>query len=355
MLQTLGLGLGALALPGLFGSRPAQAQSSDLTMRTIPRTGEKIPAVGLGTHMAFDIRPGQPREHLREVLRAFYDGGGRLVDVSPLYGMAEVNIGDFATALGITDKLFVAGKIWATGEWLGDDSQALRQLQRSQERLWRDRFDLLQCHSLVNAPVIMKLLHNLKQEGRVRYTGVTHHLPAQFPGLTSWVKKGNVDFVQLRYNIATRAAEEQLLPAALDTGTAVLVNMPFEKARLFQIVTGRPLPDFAADIGVTSWALSKVDHVASGGNLRDPGDHQSEAPGRQHRGTPRSIARRAATQAHARVLGDGTGFHGSDENTGVSGKILRRRGEAARLTLVQTQGGVLRVAREPPVYTRSGC
>ena len=254
VLQTLGLGLGALALPGLFGSRPAQAQSSDLTMRTIPRTGEKIPAVGLGTHMAFDIRPGQPREHLREVLRAFYDGGGRLVDVSPLYGMAEVNIGDFATALGITDKLFVAGKIWATGEWLGDDSQALRQLQRSQERLWRDRFDLLQCHSLVNAPVIMKLLHNLKQEGRVRYTGVTHHLPAQFPGLTSWVKKGNVDFVQLRYNIATRAAEEQLLPAALDTGTAVLVNMPFEKARLFQIVKGRPLPDFAADIGVTSWA-----------------------------------------------------------------------------------------------------
>ena len=251
VLQTLGLGLGALALPGLFGSRPAQAQSSDLTMRTIPRTGEKIPAVGLGTHMAFDIRPGQPREHLREVLRAFYDGGGRLVDVSPLYGMAEVNIGDFATALGITDKLFVAGKIWATGEWLGDDSQALRQLQRSQERLWRDRFDLLQCHSLVNAPVIMKLLHNLKQEGRVR---VTHHLPAQFPGLTSWVKKGNVDFVQLRYNIATRAAEEQLLPAALDTGTAVLVNMPFEKARLFQIVKGRPLPDFAADIGVTSWA-----------------------------------------------------------------------------------------------------
>ena len=112
----------------------------------------------------------------------------------------------------------------------------------------------MQCHSLVNAPVVMKLLAQWKEEGRVRYVGVTHHVPAEFHALAPWVEKGKVDFVQLRYNIATRVAEERLLPAARDTGTAVLVNMPFEKARLFQIVKGRTLPDFAAEIGVESWA-----------------------------------------------------------------------------------------------------
>jgi diketogulonate reductase-like aldo/keto reductase len=263
VLKVMGLGVGALAVPGLIPVTAARAQPADLILRAIPRTGEQVPAIGLGTHMAFDVKPGKPRDHLREVLRIFYEGGGRVVDVSPLYGMAEVNVGDFATALGITDELFMAGKIWATGEWLGDDSQALRQLQRSMERLWRDRFDLMQCHSLVNAPVIMNLLADWKAEGHIRYLGVTHHLPAEFHALAPWVEQGKVDFVQLRYNIATRAAEQRLLPAAQDTGTAVLVNMPFEKARLFQIVKGQALPDFSKEIGVQSWAQFYLKWVIS--------------------------------------------------------------------------------------------
>lgn len=254
LVKAMGLGLGALAVPGLIPGMTALAQPGDVILRAIPRSGEQVPAIGLGTHMAFDVKPGKPRDHLREVLKTFYGGGGRVVDVSPLYGMAEVSVGDFATALGITNDLFIAGKIWATGEWLGDDSQALRQLHRSMERLWRNRFDLMQCHSLVNAPVIMNLLADWKAEGRVRYIGVTHHLPAEYHALVPWVEQGKVDFVQLRYNIATRAAEERLLPAARETGTAVLVNMPFEKARLFQVVKGQPLPDFAEEIGAQSWA-----------------------------------------------------------------------------------------------------
>ncbi len=253
-LKAVGLGVGALSVPSLFHSAPASAKPESTLLRAIPRTGEEIPPIGLGTHMAFDTKPGKPRDHLREVLKVFYEGGGRVVDVSPLYGMAEVSIGDFATALGITQELFIADKIWATGEWLGDDSHALRQLRQSMERLWRDQFDLMQCHSLVNAPVIVNLLQEWKEEGRVRYIGVTHHIPQQFGGLTSWVEKGVVDFVQLRYNLATRVAEERLLPAALDQGTAVLVNMPFEKARLFTIVKDVPLPDFAKEIGCESWA-----------------------------------------------------------------------------------------------------
>jgi len=247
------LGAGALAGSGLLQLPVASAKSAPI-LKTVPRTGEKVPAVGLGTHLTFDVKPGKPRDNVREVLKTFYDAGGRVVDTSPLYGMAEVSIGDFATSLGITDKLFIANKIWATGEWLGDDSHALRQFRQSTERLWREQIDVMQCHSLVNDAVIIKLLKAWKQEGRIRYVGATHHEPGYFNALAQWMDKGDLDFVQVRYNIRTRQAEERILPAALDKGVAVMVNMPFEKARLFEIVKNQPLPDFAREIGVKSWA-----------------------------------------------------------------------------------------------------
>ena len=253
-LRALGLGAATISAPGWLRPGSAQAKTGDIAMRTIPGTQEQVPAIGLGTHMTFDIKPGKPREHLKEVLKIFYEGGGRVVDTSPLYGMAEVSIGDFATALGITKDLFLANKTWVTGEWLGDDSHAQRQLQRSMERLWRDQIDLLQCHSLVNANVVLKILSNWKQEGRIRYLGASHHLPAYYGPLGSLVEKGALDFVQLRYNLATRVAEERILPAAMDKGVGVVVNMPFEKARLFKIVKGMPLPDFAKEIECNSWA-----------------------------------------------------------------------------------------------------
>lgn len=247
-------GVGALAGSGLLRPPGAAAKPKPVILKTIPRTGEKVPAVGLGTHMTFDVKPGKPRDHLKEVLRIFYEAGGRVVDTSPLYGMAELSIGDFATALGIGDQLFIANKIWATGEWLGDDSHALRQFRQSGERLWREQFDVMQCHSLVNDAVVIPLLKAWKADGRIRYVGATHHEPGYFNALAGWVDKGDLDFVQVRYNIRSRQAEERLLPTALDKGAAVMVNMPFEKARLFQIVKDRPLPGFAREIGVNSWA-----------------------------------------------------------------------------------------------------
>lgn len=254
VLKTAAFGTAALAAPMLFNTPPAAAKTSAIALRTIPGTQEQVPAIGLGTHLTFDIKPGKPREHLGEVLKIFYEGGGRVVDTSPLYGMAEVSIGDYATALGITKELFIANKTWVTGEWLGDESHAERQMQRSMERLWRDQIDLMQCHSLVNVNVVIKILKRWKQEGRIRYLGASHHLPSYFGPLGQWIEKGELDFVQLRYNIATRAAEEKLLPAAMDKGVAVVVNMPFEKARLFTVVKGRPLPDFAKEIGCETWA-----------------------------------------------------------------------------------------------------
>lgn len=239
-------------------SDPTIAQSppptETLITKEIPRTKERVPAIGLGTFMTFDVQTDQPRDNLREVMRRFRAAGGRLIDVSPLYGLSEVNVGEFARELGMTKDLFITNKVWATGEFLGDRSHAQRQFEQSLQRLSRDRLDTMQVHSLVNVDVMLPLLRQWKQEGRIRYVGVTHHEPVYFAALERWVERGNLDFVQVRYSIAQRQAEERLLPAAAERGTAVLVNMPFEKARLFELVKAQPLPDFAREIGCENWA-----------------------------------------------------------------------------------------------------
>ncbi|MUG96019.1 aldo/keto reductase [Scytonema sp. UIC 10036] len=244
-------------------AKPNSNQSSPIIMKAIPRTKEMIPTIGMGTFMTFDILPGQPRNHLQEVMRRFKDGGGRVIDTSPLYGMSEISVGDYATTLGITDNLFITNKIWATGEYLSDNSQALRQIEQSMQRLWRNRIDVMQVHSLVNVDVILPILRSWKQEGRIRYIGISHHELPYFEALAGWIEKGDLDFVQVHYSIHTRLAEERILPAASDRGTAVLVNMPFEKARLFDLVKGQQLPDFAREIGCENWAQFFLKFVIS--------------------------------------------------------------------------------------------
>lgn len=254
-MKALGLGIAATAVTSsiLFGEG-ASAQTPGLITKKIPRTGEVVPAIGLGSFLTFDVLPGQPRDHIREVIRRFWEVGGRVIDTSPLYGTGEISIGDFAAALGINQNLFIANKIWSTGEFLADDSHARRSLEQSLQRLWRDQFDVMQVHSLVNVDVIVPLLRAWKKEGRIRYIGVTHHEPVYFGALAQWVEQGDLDFVQVHYSIHTRMAEDRILRAAADRGTAVLVNMPLEKARLHKIVAGRPLPDFARELGIETWA-----------------------------------------------------------------------------------------------------
>jgi diketogulonate reductase-like aldo/keto reductase len=259
LIKAFGFGAAAILMPTMgFISGAASAQitgsPADLITRQIPRTNETVPAIGLGTFMTFDIVPGKKRSNVQEVVRRFWRAGGRVFDTSPLYGMAEVNLGDFATSLGINDQMFVTNKVWSTGEYLADDSHAERSLKLSMERLWRNRIDVMQCHSLVNVDVIVPLMHAWKKEGRIRYVGVTHHEPAYFGILANWVERGNLDFVQVRYSIHTRMAEERLLPAAADRGVAVLVNMPLEKARLHKIAERRPLPTFATELGIETWS-----------------------------------------------------------------------------------------------------
>lgn len=268
--SALGIGLAASVASPAF-VRPARAQAlaqaqgptqeqgpalpaGSPILKTLPRSGEQVPAIGLGTFMTFDLLPGAARAHLQEVMRRACEGGARVFDTSPLYGASEVNVGAFKAALGLDQGMFIANKIWSTGEFLGDDSHARRSLEQSQLRLWREKIDALQCHSLVNVDVIVPLLRAWKKEGRIRHIGATHHEPAYFPLLADWVEKGDLDLVQVRYSILERRAEARVLPAAQAKGTAVLVNMPLEKGRLMRFVEGQPLPDFAGDFGARSWA-----------------------------------------------------------------------------------------------------
>lgn len=274
-LRLMGLGAASAVVPSILNgcaTEPAQGQasspvlnqSSELLTKEIPRTQERVPAIGMGTFLTFDVLENQPRDNIQQVMRRFWESGGRMIDVSPLYGMSEVNVGEFASALELTSDLFIANKIWATGDYLGDRSHAQQQFEQSLQRLSRNRLDLLQVHSLVNVEMIVPLLREWKQEGRVRYIGVTHHdLPLYAAPMERWIRNGDLDFVQDHYSIFERGVEDRILPAAAEQGTAVLVNMPFEKARLFEVVQGQPLPGFASEIGCENWAQFFLKYVIS--------------------------------------------------------------------------------------------
>jgi diketogulonate reductase-like aldo/keto reductase len=257
LLRAAGAGFGVAAAASMLPGGMALAQSRgarEPIMRAIPKTGERIPVLGLGTFETFDVSPGEPRAHIREVLKRFHDAGGRVIDTSPLYGMSEASVGDFATELGIAGDLFITNKTWTTGEYLSDNSHSEAQFRRSAERLWRRTMDVQQVHSLENHDQVLHLLRKWKAEGRVRYIGATQWSPEYYDTLERLVRTGGLDFIQVNYSVASRRCEERLLPACADNGVAVQINLPFEKARLFTLVDKQPVPDFAREFGTESWA-----------------------------------------------------------------------------------------------------
>lgn len=234
---------------------PARAPAAGpILSRTIGRTQESLPALGLGTFLTFDLLPGRNRDALREVTRTYVDAGVRVIDTSPLYGTSEVTVGAFLGAMGVTDQMFISNKIWSTGDYLADESHALASMEQSRLRLWRDKIDLFHCHSLVNVDAVVPLLRAWKKEGRIRYVGASVHDNDYHPILAGLIDKNLVDFIQVNYSIFNRHAEERILRAAMDKGVGVFTNMPLEKGRLHKIVEGRPLPEFARDIGVENWS-----------------------------------------------------------------------------------------------------
>jgi aryl-alcohol dehydrogenase-like predicted oxidoreductase len=233
---------------------PASVPNPEVLTRTLPRTGERVTTLGLGTFLTFDLKPGDNRDALRQVFERYVAAGGRVVDTSPLYGSAEVSVGQFMGEFEASNEMFLANKVWATGEYLGDESHAVESFRQSRLRTWRDTINLMQCHSITNAPVIITLMKAWKQEGLIRHVGVTHHESAAQEQLLAIVERDDIDFIQTNYSIFNRDAEKRLLPAAANKGVGVLINLPLEKARLMKVVEGQPLPGFAEEFGATSWA-----------------------------------------------------------------------------------------------------
>ena len=221
-------------------------------MKTIPSTGERVPAIGLGTASSFSRAARTEAEHaeLREVLRLFTELGGTVIDTAPTYGQSEVVMGELIRDIGNADKIFMATKI---SRVQGRDA-GFSQVQQSEERLAPGNIDLNQVHNLGDWQTQLALLRELKQEGRVRYVGITTSRDRQYADLERIIRTEEMDFVQFDYAIDNRNAEDALIPICRDRGFATLINGPFGRTRLFRRVGDRPVPEWAREFGANSWA-----------------------------------------------------------------------------------------------------
>ena len=246
----LAAGLGLAAAGRAAGGGGGGEGTAGIATRPIPRTGERIPVVGLGTWRTFDVGSSDAdRAPLLEVLRRFLSGGGRVIDSSPMYGEAERVVGDLLARLPDSPRPFLATKVWTRGRAQGEAEMA-----ESMRRLRVERLDLMQVHNLLDWREHLPTMRAWKAAGRIRYVGITHYAASAFAELESILRTERVDFVQLPYSAARREAEARLLPAAAETGTAVLVMRPFEEGELFRMVKGRPLPTWAGELGAASWS-----------------------------------------------------------------------------------------------------
>ncbi len=238
-------GLAALAM-----TTPSPAAREARAERTIPSSGETLPAIGIGTWQTFDAGGDlAQRGALKEVLAVFAAAGGRVVDSSPMYGTSEAVAGELAADLGITNRLFVATKVWTRGR-----EEGIAQMEASFRKLRVARMDLMQVHNLVDAGVHTKTLEDWKAAGRVRYLGITHYTRSAYDEVERWLNTGKYDFLQINYSLAEPDSEARLLPLAREKGVAVLVNRPFAEGEMFRRVRGKPLPAWAAEFGAASWA-----------------------------------------------------------------------------------------------------
>jgi diketogulonate reductase-like aldo/keto reductase len=237
-------------VPAALAMNPAMSAPDSLITRPIPTTGERLPVIGLGTWQTFDVGGDErAREPLREVLSAMTDGGAKLIDSSPMYGSSESVVGDLVAELKLRPRLFLATKVWTSGR-----EEGVRQMEQSFRRLRVEQLDLMQVHNLVDVATHTRTLADWKQAGRVRYVGITHYTSSAFREVERWLKGGNYDFLQINYSLDEPEAAERLLPLAHDKNAAVIVNRPFGKGSMFRRTRGKPIPDWARELGIASWA-----------------------------------------------------------------------------------------------------
>jgi len=229
---------------------PTLAWAEPLLQRRIPSTGELLPVIGLGTSRTHDVNLDDSQMNaLLLVMQTFLEGGAKLIDTAPSYGNAEAVCGEMVARLGARDQVFLASKVSASGRERG-----LAQIEESFQALQTDVIDLIQVHNLQDTQTQLGLLRELKEQGRIRYVGVTHYIESAQDQLLDVLRTEKVDFVQFNYSVGERNAEKRLLPYCADNGIATLINRPFARGNLLGRVRNKPLPDWAAELDASSWA-----------------------------------------------------------------------------------------------------
>lgn len=218
--------------------------------RPIPSSGELLPVIGCGTWQSFDVgQDPASRAQLQDVLSAMFDAGGTVIDSSPMYGKSEGVVGDLMAARSGGDRPFMATKVWTRGRDAG-----IFEMQRSARLMGADPLDLIQIHNLLDWQVHLKTLRAWKEQGRVRYIGITHYHNGAHDDLADLMRAEVLDFVQFNYALDDRAAEKTLLPLAADRGIAVLLNRPLGQGSTLKKLSGVKLPGFAAELGCKTWS-----------------------------------------------------------------------------------------------------
>ena len=236
---------------GSWSSLAEAASEGKMLSRTIPASGEAVPAIGMGTSGSFEVTMGGPEyAALKEVLKRFFDGGATLIDTAPTYSNAEDVLGPLLHELKLRPKAFIATKLSGV---VGRD-KGLAQFQKTLKSLRTDKVELLQVHNLGDWKTQLALARELKEQGKVKYTGITHYLDSAHDQLADVVQETKPDFLQINYSVTNRGAERRLFPLARDLGIAVLANRNFNDGKLFDQVKDKPLPGWAKDVDVTSWA-----------------------------------------------------------------------------------------------------
>lgn len=249
-------GLSALSLAAL-GSGTAIAGPEHIVRKAIPSSGEMVPVIGLGTNRYGVGNDAAQRAVLKAALERFHQLGGTVIDTAPMYRTSEEVLGDLIADLGIRDDLFIATK--ADEEPGGDATVA--QMKVSQQRLRTDTFDLMQVHNLRGTAEALARMREWKEDGRIRYIGITTSRASQYEEFEKVMKSEELDFIQVNYSLEQREAAERILPLAADRGIGVIINRAFGGGRIFDAVGDQPLPDWATEFGSTSWAQFLLNYV----------------------------------------------------------------------------------------------
>ncbi len=237
-------------------------EGDEMLMRKIPSSGEELPAIGLGTSGPFEVSAeANARAPLKEVLAAFFASGGAVIDTSPMYSTAEAVLGDLLTP-DQQEQAFIATKVWTPNSNGNAEKTGVEQMARSMALLKRPkRVELMQVHNLVDLETHLRTLRRWKDEGKIKYIGITHYTVGAYPQLIDIVERQKLDFIQFNYSAVTRDAEQRLLPLCADKGVAVLINRAFEDGKLFAQVKGKPVPEWAREFDAASWAQVFLKYV----------------------------------------------------------------------------------------------